>query len=464
MLNLRCATHLAAAAVVVFAGASAYAQTQKSKAPIEAYIEEPMPAGVQVIGTEVDGPVFATAQGRTLYVWPENDQNDQGVRGEREGKPTCTDKVTRVTAGFHEPYPPTLIEVDVDTRPSCTAMWPPFLADANAKPVGKWTIVDRPDGAKQWAYDGLAAYTSVLDREPGDVIGSAKLHAGGDSGAKRKPIGPEADVPAQFEVVTIPLGRMLTDIKGFSVYTWDRDGANKSNCDATCQETFAPMLAHASAPKAHGDWGVIERSPGVYQWTYRKKPLYSLVGEEQRAAFHGSDIPGWRNVFTQPAPAFPKGFTVQDAPGGQVLANADGRTIYIYTCIDDTLDQQICDHPSLNQKYRLAICGGSDPKRCVKQFPYVTADASERSSSRIWQIKYINTETGKYVDEKAPGATRIWTYRDRPVYYFFKDTIPGDTYGDSWGENNGWINGFHAFFTREEFRKQYLDTSGSGRR
>ncbi len=463
MLNLRCATYVAAAAVVMLTAVGASAQSQK-KFPIEAYIEEPLPSVVQILGTEVDGPVFATAQGRTLYVWPENDQNDQGVRGEREGKPTCTDTVTKVTAGFHEPYPPNLIEVDVATRPACTSIWPPFYADADAKPVGKWTVIDRPDGRKQWAYEGLAAYTSFLDREPGQVFGSGKLHAGGDSGAKRKPIGPEADVPAQFEVVTVPLGRMLTTITGFSVYTWDRDGNNKSNCDASCQQSFAPVLAHASAPRLRGDWGVIERSPGVFQWTYRKRPLYTLIGEEQRGSFHGSDIAGWRNVFTQAAPAFPKGFTVQDAPGGQVLANADGRTIYIYTCVDDTLDQQICDHPALNQKYRLAVCGGFDKKRCAEQFPYVTADASERSTSQIWAIKTISTDTGTYVDEGAPNSARIWTYRDRPVYYFFKDKIPGDTYGDSWGENNGWINGFHAFFTREEYRKQYLDTSGSGRR
>ncbi len=464
MLNLRCATHVAAAVAVLFVSASAAAQAQRGKAPIEPFIEEQLPPVVQVIGTEVDGPVFATAQGRTLYVWPENDQNDQGVRGEREGKPSCTDQVTRVTAGFHEPYPPNLIEADIESRPACATLWPPFYADADAKPVGKWTLVERPDGRKQWAYDNMAAYTSNLDKEPGDVLGSGRMHAAGDSGAKRKPIGPEADVPAQFEVVTIPLGRMLTTITGFSVYTWDRDGNNKSNCDDVCQQTFAPMLAHASAPKARGDWGVIERSPGVFQWTYRKKPLYTLQGEEQRGAFHGSDIPGWRNVYTQPAPSFPKGFTIQDAPGGQVLANAQGRTIYFYTCIDDSLDQQICDHPTHTQKYRQAICGNFDSKRCVEQFPYVVAEAGERSTSKIWAIKNINAETGRYVDEGTPGAQRVWTYRDRPVYYFFKDEIPGDTYGDSWGENNGWINGFHAFFTREEFRKQYLDTSGSGRR
>jgi hypothetical protein len=32
---------------------------------------------------------------------------------------------------------------------------------------------------------------------------------------------------------------------------------------------------------------------------------------------------------------------------------------------------------------------------------------------------------------------------------------PGDTRANSWGEGNGWRNGFHAFWVREEFRKQF---------
>ncbi len=453
-----------AAILALSAVATANAQS-RSAAPasnqrgqIEAYIEEPLPPAFKVVRTDVDGPVFADANGRPLYIWQGRGQNNLGYRGEQEGKPTCGDTVQRTTAGFHEPYPAGLILPDVENRPSCAAMWPPVLAEENAKPAGKWTIVERKDGKKQWAYEGYAVYRSVLDHDAGQPIGIGLLRAGGSAGALRKPIGPRADVPAQFTVVTVPLGRLLTTVEGFSVYTWDRDATNKSNYDQVCQQTFAPVLAHASAPKARGEWGVIERSPGVFQWTYARKPLYTLVGEEQQASYHGADIPGWRNVFTTPAPEFPKGFVLQDAPGGIVLADSQGRTIYQYNCTDDSLDQLTCDHSKDTQVYRLAMCGGGDVARCLQTFPYVLADEKAVSTSQIWSIKYVDPQTGRFAEQGQPGALRVWTYRERPVYTFFRDRAPGDTYGDSWGENNGWMNGYHAFFVREEFRKQYQDT------
>jgi len=90
----------------------------------------------------------------------------------------------------------------------------------------------------------------------------------------------------------------------------------------------------------------------------------------------------------------------------------------------------------------------------------VLADEKAVSNSKIWSIQYVDPQTGKFAEKNAPGALRVWAYRDRPVYTFFRDRAPGDTYGDSWGENNGWMNGYHAFFVREEFRKQYADTRG----
>jgi predicted lipoprotein with Yx(FWY)xxD motif len=53
----------------------------------------------------------------------------------------------------------------------CAKAWPPFVASADAKPEGKWTIVDRTDGTKMWAYDGKPLYTFVKDKKPGDVAG-----------------------------------------------------------------------------------------------------------------------------------------------------------------------------------------------------------------------------------------------------------------------------------------------------
>ena len=47
----------------------------------------------------------------------------------------------------------------------------------------------------------------------------------------------------------------------------------------------------------------------------------------------------------------------QDSYAGQVLADAQGRTIYIYNCIDDAFEQQCCGHPVPPQVYSLAVCG-----------------------------------------------------------------------------------------------------------
>jgi predicted lipoprotein with Yx(FWY)xxD motif len=46
-----------------------------------------------------------------------------------------------------------------------------FVAAADAKPEGKWTIVDRTDGTKMWAYAGRPLYTWIKDTKPGDVTG-----------------------------------------------------------------------------------------------------------------------------------------------------------------------------------------------------------------------------------------------------------------------------------------------------
>jgi predicted lipoprotein with Yx(FWY)xxD motif len=49
--------------------------------------------------------------------------------------------------------------------------WKPVLASADDKPVGDWTIVQRANGNKQWAYKGLLTYTNVNDGHPGQING-----------------------------------------------------------------------------------------------------------------------------------------------------------------------------------------------------------------------------------------------------------------------------------------------------
>src|SRR5690348_1087200 len=96
--------------------AAAQAAGPAKQAPVEAYIQEPMPAGVSVVGTEMDGPVFTNAQGHTLYVWPQRSL-DGGLVGEAKGKPACDDTRYTKTMGAMDPWPPGIQLPDLATRP-----------------------------------------------------------------------------------------------------------------------------------------------------------------------------------------------------------------------------------------------------------------------------------------------------------------------------------------------------------
>jgi predicted lipoprotein with Yx(FWY)xxD motif len=53
----------------------------------------------------------------------------------------------------------------------CASHWPPVTASANALPYGNMTIINRTDGRRQWAYNGMPLYTYVDDTNMGEVAG-----------------------------------------------------------------------------------------------------------------------------------------------------------------------------------------------------------------------------------------------------------------------------------------------------
>lgn len=68
-------------------------------------------------------------------------------------------------------------------------------------------------------------------------------------------------------------GPVLTDDKGMTLYTFDKDEGGKSACVDTCAQNWPPLLADKGA-KAMGEYSLITRADGAMQWAYRGKPLY----------------------------------------------------------------------------------------------------------------------------------------------------------------------------------------------
>lgn len=54
----------------------------------------------------------------------------------------------------------------------CASFWPPDTAPPGAISMGAWSLVKRPNGTKQWAYDDQPLYTFSRDRKPGQAKGA----------------------------------------------------------------------------------------------------------------------------------------------------------------------------------------------------------------------------------------------------------------------------------------------------
>jgi predicted lipoprotein with Yx(FWY)xxD motif len=85
------------------------------------------------------------------------------------------------------------------------------------------------------------------------------------------------------------MGKVLTDSKGMTLYTFDRDAAGKSNCNGPCAQNWPPLMAPASA-SASGDWSVVTRDDGSKMWAYKGKPLYTWAKDTKAGDTTGDGV------------------------------------------------------------------------------------------------------------------------------------------------------------------------------
>jgi predicted lipoprotein with Yx(FWY)xxD motif len=132
----------------------------------------PVPAWVSVWGSDA-GDILADAKGKTLY--GRTAARARAIAAALSpSAPAATTGLSAsqsVRPGYALPGAPAKAEKD-DCGFECPGSpWSPVLAGANDKAMGNWSVVDRKDGKKQWAFKGEPLYTHVRDTHPGTLNG-----------------------------------------------------------------------------------------------------------------------------------------------------------------------------------------------------------------------------------------------------------------------------------------------------
>jgi predicted lipoprotein with Yx(FWY)xxD motif len=108
--------------------------------------------------------------------------------------------------------------------------------------------------------------------------------------------GAEASPSPSVRVARSPLGRMLVDGHGRTLYLFDKDRRRRSVCRGTCARVWPPALVEGRTTAGPGvdraKLTTIARGGSARQLVYNGHPLYTLSGENRPGATGGEGYLG----------------------------------------------------------------------------------------------------------------------------------------------------------------------------
>lgn len=276
----------------------------------------------------------------------------------------------------------------------CAMRYPPLLATDN--PIyfsNNWSLIDRKDGTKQWALQGMPLYKSSLDGHKGAAYGEGQ---GWIVAFK------EITTPNELSITNTTMGYVLASSNGRTLYV--RNRKEESECRDECLERWVPMKAPWVA-KNFGNFTVHSREDGIYQWAYQGQPLFLFLGDSVKGDLNGNGIEeAWQAMLLEPAPPLPNWVKIVGSDGGPLYANKRGRTLY-------TLYEE------KNSTVRAYQGGNHCDESCLEKYWTAVSASSEMPAVGKWSVI-----------KKGEEGLLQWAYMGRPLYTLKLETRPGQLY------------------------------------
>lgn len=348
-----------------------------------------------VDGSGAQSTTLVDRDGFTLYTF-ENDRND--TDGDGDG--------------------------DSDCNGTCAMSWPPLYAEAGATDRGDFTVIERDDGTDQWAFKGLPLYFFSSDAAAGDTNGEGVANLWYVA-------RPDPFTTADSSIGTVFVGATsVTDVDstgaqtatrvdrdGFTLYVFDNDAPDDSNCnDSPCAVNWPPLYADNGAT-ATGDFSIVDRDDGSRQWAFKGEPLYFFVGDAAAGDVNGDQLNGiWHAARPAPVQLFDGGtlgdiFAARgmiadvDGSGNRAATFSDKTGFTVYLFDDDAIDT---DGDGVGD----SDCNGN----CAVIWPPLYAETAD-------------TANGDFTIVERDDGSLQWAYDGTPLYFYDGDTTAGDING-----------------------------------
>jgi len=235
------------------------------------------------------------------------------------------------------------------------------------------------------------------------VVAVATAAAHSDGGAKR-------GAGATVSVLSTDVGRILVDSRGWTLYLYTPDKTSTSTCYGQCASFWPPLLTagapHAGRGARASLLGTTKRKDGKLQVTYAGHPLYFFKEDTAPGDAHGQGLEKiWYALSASGArvTTAPPAATIALAKTGlgSVLVDSRGMTLYMFTPDSGTT----------------SACYG----QCAVIWPPLLLTSKLRAAAGL-ETPLLG------MIQRTDGSWQV-TYNGHPLYFFAKDTKPGDTNG-----------------------------------
>jgi predicted lipoprotein with Yx(FWY)xxD motif len=117
---------------------------------------------------------------------------------------------------------------------------------------------------------------------------SAGTSTTGGSGSSSS--SPAAGTAGSVKTATIGGATVLTNSKGFTLYTFAPDTSTTSKCNGSCATSWPPVTGPVTGAGVTGTFATITRSGGAVQATFDGHPLYTFAGDTAPGQGNGNGV------------------------------------------------------------------------------------------------------------------------------------------------------------------------------